>query len=113
MVKTKIIDYYYRTRATRRRRISRSVFNLQVCNTPEYTKEHNTETISSGAFSLSPGGGTNYFYMNVQSNAVNARLTDSYSLSGGILSLISVYLLDPAGSDIVNEISPSGQIVKL
>jgi hypothetical protein len=27
-------------------------------------------------------------------------LTDSYSLTGGILSLINVYLLDPAGSDI-------------
>ena len=76
------------------------VFNLQVCNTPEYTEEHNTGTISSGAFSLSPGGGTNDFYMNVQSNAVNARLTDSYSLTGGILSLINVYLLDPEGSDI-------------
>ena len=51
--------------------------------------------------------------MNAQSNAVNARLTGSYSVTGGILSLINVYLLDPAGSDVVNEISPSGQMVKL
>ena len=57
---------------TRRRRISKSVFNLQVRNTPEYTKERHTEIISSGAFSLSPGGGTKDFYMNIQSNAVRA-----------------------------------------
>ena len=47
-----------------------SIFKYR--NTPEYTKERHTETISSGAFSLSPGGGTKDFYMNVQSNAVRA-----------------------------------------
>ena len=47
-----------------------SIFKYR--NTPEYTKERHTEIISSGAFSLSPGGGTKDFYMNVQSNAVRA-----------------------------------------
>ena len=81
--------------------------------TPKYTKEHHSVTVSSGAFSLPPGGGTKDFYINVPSNAVNARLTGSYSVSGGILSLINVYLLDAAGSYIINEVSPSGQVVKL
>lgn len=53
------------------------------------------------------------FTINVPANAVNARLTGGYSVTGGILTLINVYLIDPSGSYIVNEVQSSGSIVKL
>jgi hypothetical protein len=81
--------------------------------TPTYTKQHHSETISSGSFSLPPGGGIKDFTFSVPSNAVNPRLIGTYSVTGGILPLIDVHLLDSIGSYIINEIRSSGQIVKL
>jgi hypothetical protein len=81
--------------------------------TPTYTKGHHSETISSGSFSLPPGSGVKDFTFSVPSDAVNPRLIGTYSLTGGILPLIDVHLLDSIGSYIINEIRSSGQIVKL
>jgi hypothetical protein len=80
--------------------------------TPTYTKGHHSETISSGSFSLPPGGAVKDFSFSVPSNAVNPRLIGTYSVTGGILPLIDVHLLDSIGSYIINEIRSSGQIVK-
>jgi hypothetical protein len=60
--------------------------------TPTYTKQQHSETISSGSFSLPPGGGAKDFTFSVPSNAVNARLIGTYSVTGGILPLIDVHL---------------------
>jgi hypothetical protein len=51
-----------------------------------------SETISSGSFSLTPGGELRLTF-SVPSYAVNARLIGIYSVTGGILPLIDVYKL--------------------